>query len=164
MTTTDRERAQVYAAELAAFDGTDLEVVVGVAAVAEVVRSVVRGDWWPLGEIAIREMRSDARSSVTRCSNEDGSVADIGIAPPQATVATGAHELAHALAGVRHGHDAVFRRAHLDVVQTITNLDRLSGRGMVHVDQLARAYAAADLAVGARAWPAPPPSGGAIAL
>ena len=146
----------MYAAELAAFDGTDLEAVVGIDAVGEAVRSVVRADWWPHGDIEVREMRSDARSSVTRCSSNDGAAVDIGIARPQATVATGAHELAHALAGVRHGHDAVFRRAHLDVVQAITNLDRLSGRGMVHVEQLARAYAAADLVVGERAWPPPP--------
>ena len=164
MTTNDRERAQVYAAELAAFDGTDLETVVGIVAVAEAIRSVVRSDWWPRGGIAVREMRSDARSSVTRCSSDDGTVLDIGIARPQATIATGAHELAHALAGVAHGHDAVFRRAHVDVVQAITNLDRLSGRGVVHVEQLERAYAAAGLVVGERTWPTPPRPGGAIAL
>ena len=164
MRTNDRERAQVYAAELAAFDGTDLEAVVGIDAVAEAVRSVARADWWPHGDIAVREMRADARSSVTRCSSDDGSVVDIGIARPQATIATGAHELAHALAGVAHGHDAVFRRAHLDVVQAITNLDRLRGRGAVHVEQLVHAYAAAGLVVGERTWTPPPTSGGAIAL
>ena len=37
----DRERAQVYAAELAAFDGTDLEAVVGFEVVVDAVRSVV---------------------------------------------------------------------------------------------------------------------------
>jgi hypothetical protein len=160
----DRDRAQVYAAELAAFDGTDLEVVVGIDAVADAVRSTVASEWWPCGAIAVREMRSDARSSVTRCSTHDGSVVDIGIASPQATLATGAHELAHVLAGLPHGHDAVFRRAHLDVVQVITNLDRLTGRGTVAVDQLARAYAATGLPVGERAWPAPPEPSGAIAL
>lgn len=164
MTSTDRERAQVYAAELAAFDGTDLEAVVGVDAVAEAVRSIVRAGWWPRGDIAVREMRSDAKSSVTRCTSGDGAIVDIGIARPQATIATGAHELAHALAGVAHGHDAVFRRAHLDVVQAITNLDRLRGRGAVHVLQLERAYAAAGLVVGERTWTPPPRSGGAIAL
>lgn len=164
MTAADRERAQVYAAELSAFDGTDLEAVVGLDAVADAVRSVVRAEWWPHGDIAVREMRSDARSSVTRCMGGDASVIDIGIARPQATIATGAHELAHALAGVARGHDAVFRRAHLDVVQAITNFDRLSGRGLVHVEQLERAYRAAGLALGERAWPPPPVSGGAIAL
>lgn len=164
MTGADRERAQVYAAELAAFDGTDLETVVGVAAVADAVGSVVRSDWWPHGDVPVREMRASARSSVTRCSGGDGTVVDMGIAGPQATIATGAHELAHALAGVGRGHDAVFRRAHLDVIETITNLDRLSGRGDIHVDQLDRAYRAAGLVIGERAWPAPPNSDGAIAL
>ena len=162
--TVDRERAQVYAAELAAFDGTDLEAVVGIDAVADAVRSVVHSAWWPRGDISVREMRTDARSSVTRCSTEDGSVLDIGIAGPQATIATGAHELAHALAGVAQGHDAVFRRAHLDVLQAMTNLDRLTARGAVHVDQLVDAYVAAGLAVGERSWPAPPAAGGAIPL
>ncbi len=162
--TPDRERAQVYAAELAAFDGTDLEAVIGIEAVADAVRSVVQMPWWPRGEIVVREMRADARSSVTRCSADDGSVLDIGIARPQATIATGAHELAHGLAGVAHGHDALFRRAHLDVVSAMTNLDRLTGRGLVHVDQLQRSYVAAGLRVGERTWPEPPTPGGAIAL
>lgn len=162
--TSDRERAQVYSAELAAFGGTDLETVVGVDAVADAVRTVVRAGWWPRGEIAVREMRSGARSSVTRCSLDDGSVVDVGIARPQATLATGAHELAHALAGVACGHDAIFRRAHLDVVLAMTNLDRLTGRGAAHVEQLELAYRAAGLAIGERTWPAPPEPGGAIAL
>jgi hypothetical protein len=164
MTAADRERAQVYAAEVTAFDGTDLEIVVGVGAVADAVRSVVRSGWWPNGDVPVREMRASARSSVTRCSTWDGAVVDIGIATSQATIATGAHELAHALAGVAHGHDALFRRAHVDVVQAITNLDRLRGRGTVHVEQLESAYAAAGLVIGERTWPAPPRSGGAIAL
>jgi len=112
-------------------------------------------------------MRSDARSSATRCSVADGIAHEetqIGIAAPQATIATAAHELAHALAGVGCGHDATFRRAHLDVVELITNLDRSSGRGMVHVDQLKQAYGAVGLAVGKREWPQPPTRGGAIAL
>lgn len=162
--TTDRERAQVYSAELAAFDGTDLETVVGVDTVADAIRAVVRAGWWPRGEIAVREMRAGARSSVTRCSVDDGSVVDIGIARPQATLATGAHELAHALAGVVCGHDAVFRRAHLDVVLAMTNVDRVTGRGAIHVAQLEHAYTAAGLAIGERTWAAPPDPGGAIAL
>lgn len=160
----DRERAQVYAAELAAFDGTDLEAVVGFEVVVDAVRSVVGARWWPHDEITVREMRSDAKSSVTRCAGDGEVTIDIGIAGPQATIATGAHELAHALAGVGHGHDDVFRRAHLDVVQAITNRDRLTAQGAVHVEQLARAYEAAGLTVGKRTWTPPPKLGGAIAL
>ncbi|MEP1124492.1 MAG: hypothetical protein ABJH68_11450 [Ilumatobacter sp.] len=160
----DRERAQVYAAELAAFDGTDLEEVIGVDRAVALIRSVTVRRWWPVGAVQARAARADARSSATRCGLEDGSVASIAIAAPQATVATAAHELAHALAGVAHGHDARYRRAHLDVVQAITNVDRTSGRGMIHVAQLASAYADAGLDVGDRVWPAPPDVGGAIAL
>ncbi|WP_040495481.1 hypothetical protein [Ilumatobacter nonamiensis] len=161
----DRDRAQVYAAELSAFDGTDMEAVVGRDAVARAIERVLNGPWWPGGSVSVRSMRSDARSSVARCSGGDGAgVIDIGISEAQATLATGAHELAHALAGIDHGHDAVFRRAHLDVVSVITNTDRATGRGRLHVDQLRQAYAAAGLATGERAWPEPPQTGGAIAL
>jgi len=160
----DRERAQVYAAEVAAFDGTDLERVVGVDLVRRAIEATVAGEWWPGGVVVVRATRADARSSATHCSLGDGSAATIAIAAPQATIATGAHELAHALAGVARGHDAVYRRACLDVLQVMSNLDRLNGRGMLHVDQLADAYANADLAVGARMWPAPPSVGDAIAL
>ncbi len=160
----DRDRSQVYAAELAAFDGTDLEDVIGVEQILALMWSVVEGEWWPGGVVVSKPARSDARSSSTRCGLEEGSAASITIAEPQSTIATAAHELAHALAGVVHGHDDLYRRAHLDVVQVITNVDRIAGRGTVHVDQLVRAYASAGLVVGERVWPAPPPVGGAIAL
>jgi hypothetical protein len=160
----DRDRSQVYAAELAAFDGTDLEDVVGFAAVERLVERVLVGEWWPGGSVDVRAARTDAQSSVTRCGVDEASRAEVRIAAPQATVATAAHELAHALAGVDHGHDATFRRAHLDVVQAITNLDRIDARGQLHVTQLNREYAAAGLDVGERTWVAPPDRGEAIAL
>jgi hypothetical protein len=77
-----------------------------------------------------------------------------------------AHELAHALVGVQRGHDEVFRRAYLDVVLVMTNLDSTDRRRALHGDQLAAALAAFDLAVGNRFWPEPPPEagGGAFAL
>jgi hypothetical protein len=162
--TPDADRRQVYAAELAAFDGTDLESVVGFDTVRQAIDSVVAGEWWSGPSVLVKASRGDAHSSVTRCGPGDGAVPEIRIAPPQATIATGAHELAHALAGVAHGHDRVFRRAHLDVVQAMTNLNRIDGRGLVHVAQLEGAYSAVSLTVGARAWPAPPKPGGAIAL
>jgi hypothetical protein len=160
----DRERAQVYAAEMAAFDGTDLERVVGVEEVRQVITATLAGEWWPGGAVEVRAARSDAMSSATHCALDEGSTATIAIAGPQATIATGAHELAHALAGVARGHDAIYRRACLDVVQVMTNVDRLHGRAMLHVDQLSDAYAAVGLDVGERAWRAPPSAGGAIAL
>lgn len=160
----DRDRAQVYAAELAGFDGTDLEQLVGIDEVARIIRTVVAGEWWPGGEVSVRAARSDARSSTTRCSLDEGSAAAISIAAPQATVATAAHELAHALIGTRHGHGPLYRRAYLDVVGVMTNLDRVHGRGSLHVDQLDAAFASAGLGVADRTWPAPPTPGGAIAL
>jgi hypothetical protein len=81
------------------------------------------------------------------------------------TVATLAHELAHALAGSAAGHDAVFRIAYADVVGVITNLASTDRRRDLHVHQLLEAFTAAGLPVGARRWPAPPAATtGAIAL
>ena len=161
----DAERSAVYAAELAAFDGTDLEVVQLFDAISAMAIEVIGGEWWAGGVVDVRPARSDARSSSTRCGSDQTDANTIRLASPQMTVATVAHELAHALAGVRQGHDATFRRAFLDVVAVITNLDTADRRRSVHVDQLADAFRAAGLQVGARTWPAPPPGAtGPIAL
>lgn len=164
--TDDTGRAAVYAAEIAAFDGTDLEVVLDVDTLIAAIHAVVATDWWPGGELDARAARSDARSSTTRAclTGDAGSTPTIRIARPQATVATAAHELAHALAGVGLGHGPRFRAAHLDVVSVITNLPGRPSRGTLHVDQLADAYAAAALEIGDRDWPEPPAVGGPIAL
>lgn len=154
----DSERAALYAAELAAFDGTDLESVVGLEAIEEAVHAVVAGEWWPGPTVALRAGRSGARSSSTRCG-PDGDPAVISVSAGQATLATAAHELAHALAGASAGHDATFRAAYLDVVAVITNLDSVTRRGDVHVRQLSDEFAAAGLAIGPRRWPAPTCSG-----
>lgn len=164
MTGPDRERAQVVAAELAAFDGTDLEAVIGFDAIVEVIEKVTSTLWWERPPVAIRSARRDARSSSTRCSVADGIATEIRIAAPQATRATAAHELAHVLAGVRSGHGDVYRRAHLDVVQVMTNIDPLDARGRLHIRQLGDAYDAAGLVVGTRTWPEPPEPRSAIAL
>ena len=156
----DSDRAAVYAAELAAFDGTDLELVVGAERLAAVVDRLTAGEWWPGPVVAVRPARSDARSSSTRCA---ASGATIRLADNQTTVATAAHELAHALAGVGAGHDGRFRAAYLDVIAVVTNLDPTDRRGPLHVDQLAEAFAAHRLLVGPRNWPEAPTTG-AIAL
>jgi hypothetical protein len=158
----DSDRSAVYAAELAAFDGTDLELVVGVERLAAVVDRLTAGEWWPGPIVDVRSARSDARSSSTRCA---ASGATIRLADNQATVATAAHELAHALAGAGAGHDSRFRAAYLDVIAVVTNLDPTDRRGSLHVDQLRTAFAADGLDVDARGWPAPPPTiDGPIAL
>jgi hypothetical protein len=163
----DNERTALYAAELAAFDGTDLEMELGHDAVVRRILTVTAGEWWAGPSIVVRRARADARASNIRCivEEEDGITAIIGLAPEQSTVATAAHELAHALAGITAGHGPVFRRAYLDLVAVITNLDSTDRRRDVHTDQLAEAFAARDLHVGNRQWASPPIEGaGPIAL
>jgi hypothetical protein len=163
--TIDAERALLYAAELSAFDGTDLEVVIEVSAVAERIGAVVAGEWWPGPPVTVVAARRDARSSRTCCAPHTGSAAVIRLAASQATLATGAHELAHALAGAGSGHGPTFRAAYLDVIAVLTNIDPTDRRHRTHVEQLAAAFAASGLAVGARRWSAPPDTTtGAIAL
>jgi hypothetical protein len=163
----DNERTALYAAELAAFDGTDLEIELGYDAVVRRILTVTAGEWWAGPSIEVRRARADARASSTRCTVDaaDGVTAIIRLAHEQTTVATAAHELAHALAGVAAGHGPVFRRAYIDVVAVITNLDSTDRRRDVHTDQLAEAFAARNLKVGNRQWAAPPVEGvGPIAL
>jgi hypothetical protein len=154
----DNERTALYAAELAAFDGTDLEVQIGHDFIARRIQDVVAGEWWPGPSIEVRRARADALASSTRCAlaAADGSTAIIRFAAEQTTTATAAHELAHALAGVAVGHGPVFRRAYLDVLAVITNLDSTDRRRDLHVGQLAAAFVARDLSVGDRQWAAPP--------
>jgi hypothetical protein len=163
----DNERTALYSAELAAFDGTDLEVVGGYELVAGRVDEVVTGEWWPGPSVDVRLARTDARASSTRCAGEveAGATAIIRLAPEQITVATAAHELAHALAGAAAGHGPLFRRAYLDVVAVVTNLDSTDRRLDLHVGQLQQAFLARDLGVDDRQWAAPPvESVGPIAL
>jgi hypothetical protein len=166
----DRDRAELYAAELSAFDGTDLESVVGFSAVSSALRDVVDGSWWPGPAVVVRRARSDARTSTTRCSSSVGATTrtmttTIRFAPQQTTIATAAHELAHALAGPAAGHDASFRRAYLDIVAVITNRSSLDRRGDLHVEQLHRAFESAGLSIAPRRWPSPPSAvAGPIAL
>lgn len=163
---SEPDHTGVYAAELAAFDGTDLEEPQPFEVIGGLLRRVVNDTWWPAGPVEVRRARSDASSSTTRCSVDSlGTSATIRLSAPQMTVATAAHELAHALAGAGRGHDAVYRRAYLDVVRVITNLDTTDRRHDIHVAQLAEAFAAARLVVGERSWPAPPEAiGSAFAL
>ena len=78
--------------------------------------------------------------------DERGAVA-VALATGQRDVATLAHELAHALAGVAGGHDARFRAALVDIVVV------LAGPGPAA--HLADALARFDLAVAPRPWPPP---------
>jgi hypothetical protein len=159
----DCGRAELYAAEVAAFDGTDLESVMPFEDVAAVIDAVVGGPWWPAGLVRVVPARRDARSSSAR--RLEGSTTVIRLSAEQSTVATAAHELAHALAGPAAGHSPIYLAAYLDVVAVITNRDSLDRRHDLHVGQLRAAFEAAGLVVGRRRWPAPPESSStAIAL
>lgn len=159
----DCGRAEVYAAEAAAFDGTDLEVIRPFEDLLAVVGAVVGGAWWPGPPVRVVRARRDASSSSAR--GNAGGVTLIRLAAAQTTIATVAHELAHALAGPDAGHSPVFLAAYLDLVAVITNLDSRDRRHRLHVDQLRDAFRSVDLVVGDRVWPAPPEATGtAIAL
>jgi hypothetical protein len=161
--TADCGRAALYAAEVAAFDGTDLESVMPFAEVAAVVDAVAGGAWWPAGPVRVVAARRDARSSSAHRVEDSTTV--IRLSAEQSTIATAAHELAHALAGPGAGHSPLFLAAHLDVVAVITNRDSIDRRHDLHVGQLRDAFEAAGLVVGRRRWPAPPESlSAAIAL
>jgi hypothetical protein len=133
----------VYAAEQAAFEGTDLETVVGFDELVALADQVMSERWWPRGRVQVRRARSDARSSATRHTSRTV----IHLAAPQMTSATLVHELAHVLAGVEAGHGELFRRAHVDVASFAFGSDRGSW--------LDAAYTDAGLALGTRRWPQP---------
>jgi hypothetical protein len=165
----DADRAALYAAEVAAFDGTDLEQVRGLHAAAALAAAVTGSGWWSGPGVRVRAARSDARSSSCRsvavaAAGGCGGV-EIRLAAEQTTPATVAHELGHALAGPSYGHNATFRRALLDVIAVITNLDPTDRRHRLHTEQLLAAFDEARLTVGEREWPVPPAGVvGAIAL
>ena len=163
MTTRDVDQAAVYTAEAMAFEGTDLDATVELTELRERVRLVVAQRWWPGLHVDVVGARLDAGSSCARQRGSDG-VVEIRIAGPQSSLMTAAHELAHALAGVPSGHDAVFRRAYVDVVGVLTNLDSTDRRGRLHADHLASAFDAAGLQLGQRRWPDPGLPGRAIPL
>lgn len=162
---SDPDHNALYAAELAAFDGTDLEDVRPFVQVRSLIGAVVADSWWPGGGVDVRAARSDAHSSSTRCASSGGGPGTIRLAASQMTIATAAHELAHVLAGAADGHGALYRRAYLDVVRVMTNIDSTDRRLDLHVDQLTASFRAARLPVAERRWPAPPPgTGSAFAL
>lgn len=145
----DRGRAAVYAAEDAAFGGTDLDRPVPFDDLARLAAGVVASDWWvacgaPPVEVA---GAPGASSSSARGGTGTGPGVLIRLAPPQWTAGTVAHELGHALAGVARGHDGCFRAAHVDVVAMIA--------GAAPAAILAEAYLAHGVPPGERPWPPP---------
>jgi hypothetical protein len=143
----DTGRAATYAAEEDAFGGTDLDVESSLEALVAMAATITAGEWWrTCGAPAVRVVGAStaAHSSSARST---GPAVLVRVAGGQRTPGTLTHELAHALAGVAAGHDAVFRAAHVDVVAL------LAGAGAAA--DLVQSYGAAGLAVGDRAWPSP---------
>jgi hypothetical protein len=144
----DVGREAVYAAEESTFGGTDVDQPLALARLVARAAEVVDGTWWqscgaPVVDVGIA--RADAVSSSARPSSRGDVV--VRLACGQLTTTTLAHELAHALAGVAHGHDERFRAAHVDVVAVLT--------GGVLADVLRRTYLEHGVPPGARAWPPP---------
>ena len=111
--------AAVYAAEDAAFGGTDHDEHVGLDQIAEVVAGLTSGEWWRSCGVPAVELRAGPgpvrRRRTARSAVSAGVI--VRIATPSSS--TVSHELAHALAGVGHGHDSTFRAAHVDVVTAL---------------------------------------------
>jgi hypothetical protein len=145
MSTADLGREAVYAAELAAFDGTSYERIIDLDELTAMSAAITGSPWWPIGAVEVSATRSDARSS--RTYQRGGGTPRIRLAPTQMTPATLTHELAHALAGVENGHGPAFRRAHVDLVAWAF--------GAEPANWLADAYAAMGVSVGDRTWPSP---------
>lgn len=143
----DRGRAAVAAVEEAAFGGTTADTREDRTELHARLDAVIRGPWWrDCGPaVTVATPRETTRSSSARAAV--GSGVEIRLADEQLTTATVAHELAHALAGVGHGHDDLFRAAHVDVVALMCGFDVGAA--------LTSAYAAFGLTVGERRWPPP---------
>lgn len=154
----DAGREALYAAELAAFDGTSYEAWAPFAELVALAAQITEASWWPVGHVEVVPARADAESSSTRQHGNARPV--VRVAAGQATPATVVHELAHVLAGVTAGHGPRYRRAYLDLVGFCW--------GHTAASWLRSELDASRLAVGERDWPAPPvaPSGvpGPIAL
>ena len=143
----DVGREAVYAAEEATFGGTDVDEPLTLARLVAQATAVAGGTWWqscrgPRVDVIMARAGALSSSARTACH---GVV--VRLASGQLTTVTLAHELAHALAGVDHGHDARFRAAHVDVVAVL-------GGGPL-ADGLRRTYVGHGIPPGARAWPSP---------
>lgn len=139
----------VSEAEARAFGGTDAEAILPLAELVQRAAELTTGEWWAESgapAVTVRPARASARSSRAR-ARPDGAAVVLALADGQLDLATLAHELAHALAGVGHGHDARYRTAAVDVATVLVGLEAGAA--------LAAAFDAFGLDRRARAWPAP---------
>jgi len=148
--TADDGRAAVYAAEIAAFEGTSYETLVAFDELTALAELITSAAWWPRGHVPVTRARRD--SGTSSASQRGGDRPIVRLAAPQMTPATLIHELAHVLAGVGKGHGPIFRRANVDLVGYAL--------GNTEAAWLLNAYAAMQLAPGQRAWAQPHVRGG----
>ena len=141
----DHGREAVYAAELAAFDGTSYERLTDLVTLQSLAYRITNADWWPRGDVTVVAARADAASSATYLTGASQPI--VRLAAGQMTMATLTHELSHALAGVGNGHGPTFRRAHVDVVEWAF--------GGEPAEWLLDAYQAMGVGVGDRSWRPP---------
>ena len=142
---TDRGRAAVAAAEerpSAAPRPTSRSFVGGRVAPRRGDGRVVVAPLW-----AGRDRRSAAGWDAIVEARGVSDRVEIQLTDGQLSVATVAHELAHALAGLEHGHDDAFRAAYVDVASALA--------GVAPAAALAEAFAAMGIAAGDRRWPSP---------
>jgi len=157
VSTADDGRAAVYAAEIAAFEGTSYETRAPFETLVSLSAMITGAAWWPHAEVAVVRARAGTESSSARQHGRERPV--VRLADPQMTPATLIHEFAHVLAGVGTGHGPTFRRAHVDLAGYIF--------GETEAQWLLDAYASMRLAPGHRAWSTPPVrhgTGGPLAL
>ena len=150
MSAADAGRTAVYAAEDAAFGGTDAEDERSPEELALAARALTSGEWWcSAGAPCVRvgAARAGACSSSARSTGAPAGDVEVRVAHGQRTLATLGHELAHALAGVGCGHDATFRAAHVDVTALLL--------GRIPAARLGAAYEDLGVPAGRRRWPSP---------
>lgn len=142
----DRGRAAVAAAEERAFGGTELDEPIDRRTAEARLAEVTGGPWWRRcgPAVTVARARASTRSSSARGARDR---VEIQLTDGQLSVATVAHELAHALAGVERGHDVEFRAAYVDVVAVLA--------GAAPAVALSEAFAAMGIATGGRRWPPP---------
>lgn len=151
----DVGRSAVAAVETAAFGGTTLDDIVGRSRAEAWVSDVVAGPWWLQAgpPVIVRRPRVSTRSSSARVAFDDQrrfgirAPVEVQLADEQCSLATVAHELAHALAGVGAGHGPRFRAAHVDLVSVLA--------GHSAAGFLAECYGRFGLDVPVRRWPEP---------
>ena len=138
--------AAVYAAEDAAFGGTDFDDELDSRRLDQLVARIIGGDWWRscgVPDVELRRARSGSNTSSAR--SPAGGCVVIRLA--RTSSSTVSHELAHALAGVTCGHSATFRAAHVDVVTVLADA--------VVAARLEQAYDDHGVPIGPRRWPPP---------